>query len=139
MYEFMQTNANTLWFLAISSLITFFISLSVVPYLLIRIPSDYFSHRKRQRSLVSNHNPVLRIVFIIGKNVIGYVFIVLGIAMLFLPGQGLLTVLLGIILIDFPGKYKFERWLVLRKHVLRSINWLRQRSNREPLLIDRDT
>jgi uncharacterized membrane protein YbaN (DUF454 family) len=87
---------------------------------------------------VSNNNPVVRGVFIVVKNVVGYVFIVLGIAMLFLPGQGLLTFLLGIILIDFPGKYRFERWLILRKHVLRSINWLRRRSNCEPLVVDRD-
>ncbi len=139
MYEFIQTNANVLWILAVFSLITFFVSLAVVPYLLVRIPSDYFSHRKRQRPLVKNNNPFVRGVFIVGKNVVGYVLIVLGITMLFMPGQGLLTVLLGIILIDFPGKYRFERWLVLRKHVLRSINWLRQRSNREPLVIDRDT
>ncbi len=139
MYEFIQTNANVLWILAVFSLITFFVSLAVVPYLLVRIPSDYFSHRKRQRPLVKNNNPFVRGVFIVGKNVVGYVLIVLGITMLFIPGQGLLTVLLGIILIDFPGKYRFERWLVLRKHVLRSINWLRQRSNREPLVIDRDT
>ncbi len=139
MYEFIQTNANVLWILAVFSLITFFVSLAVVPFLLIRIPSDYFSHKKRQRPLVKNNNPFVRGVFIVGKNVVGYVLIVLGITMLFIPGQGLLTVLLGIILIDFPGKYRFERWLVLRKHVLRSINWLRQRSNREPLVIDRDT
>lgn len=136
MYEFIQTNANVLWFLAVSSLITFFVSLALVPYLLLRIPSDYFSHKKRQRPLWSNNNPVIRGLFIVGKNVIGYLFIVLGIAMLFMPGQGLLTFLLGIILIDFPGKYRFERWLVLRKHVLRSINWLRRRSNREPLIVD---
>jgi hypothetical protein len=73
----------------------------------------------------------------VGKNVVGYMLIVLGITMLFMPGQGLLTVLLGIILIDFPGKYRFERWLVLRKHVLRSINWLRIRANAEPLVVDR--
>jgi archaellum biogenesis protein FlaJ (TadC family) len=137
MYEFIQTNANVLWILAVFSLITFFVSLAVVPFLLIRIPSDYFSHKKRQRPLVKNNNPFVRGVFIVGKNVVGYMLIVLGITMLFMPGQGLLTVLLGIILIDFPGKYRFERWLVLRKHVLRSINWLRIRANAEPLVVDR--
>jgi hypothetical protein len=45
MYEFIQTNANVLWILAVFSLITFFVSLAVVPFLLIRIPSDYFSHK----------------------------------------------------------------------------------------------
>jgi hypothetical protein len=138
MIEFVQTNGTFLWWLAAFSIITFFVSLAVIPLLVIRIPSDYFSHGKRHRAPWANEHPFVRAVFITVKNVFGYIFIVLGIAMLFLPGQGLLTILIGIILVDFPGKYGFERWLVSRQKVLRSINWLRHRSNREPLVVDTD-
>jgi hypothetical protein len=36
-------------------------------------------------------------------------------------------------LLDFPGKYRLERWLATRRAVWRSINWLRRRAGREPL------
>jgi hypothetical protein len=36
-------------------------------------------------------------------------------------------------LIDFPGKFRFERWLVAREPVRQSINWLRNRAGRPPL------
>ena len=58
--------------------------------------------------------------------------------MLLLPGQGVLTMLLGFIMVDLPGKYRFERWLVARPLVLRSINMLRRRAGREPLILDGD-
>ena len=74
---------------------------------------------------------------IIGKNLIGYVFVVAGIIMLMLPGQGILTIVIGITLLDFPGKYRLERWVVSRRPVLRSINWVRRRAKRGPLVIDK--
>jgi len=62
--------------------------------------------------------------------------LVAGIAMLVLPGQGVLTIVIGIMLLDFPGKYRFERSLAARRPVLRSINWLRRRANRPLLHVD---
>jgi hypothetical protein len=54
--------------------------------------------------------------------------------MLLLPGQGVLTILIGIVLLDFPGKYRLERWAVRHRPVYRSINWLRR--GREPIELD---
>jgi len=59
-----------------------------------------------------------------------------GIAMLVLPGQGILAILGGIELMDFPGKYRLERWIVSRPAVLRSVNWLRRRMGRPPLVFE---
>jgi hypothetical protein len=53
--------------------------------------------------------------------------------MLIVPGQGLLTVAVGLTLVDFPGKFHLERWLATRGPVWRSINWLRKRAGREAL------
>ena len=72
----------------------------------------------------------------IGKNALGVVFVLAGVAMILLPGQGVLTILLGIMLTEFPGKYRFERWLVRRRAVLGAINWLRERAGRPPLIVD---
>ena len=74
---------------------------------------------------------------VIGKNVLGAIFVVAGLIMLVLPGQGIFTILIGIMLLDFPGKYRLERWIVARRPVLQSINWLRQRAGRAALVLGR--
>ncbi len=51
--------------------------------------------------------------------------------MLVTPGQGLLTLLIGLLLLNFPGKYRLERWLVRRPGVLRTLNWVRRRRGQE--------
>jgi hypothetical protein len=73
---------------------------------------------------------------LVGRNVLGYVFIVVGTAMLVLPGPGILTIVVGIILLNFPGKYRLERWMVELRPVLRSINWLRQRAKKTPIVLE---
>ena len=40
----------------------------------------------------------------------------------------------GVILVDFVGKFQLERWIATRRSVWRSINWLRKRAKREPLI-----
>ncbi len=68
----------------------------------------------------------------VAKNILGGLLVVMGVVMLFTPGQGLLTILIGLLLLNFPGKYRLERWLVLRPGVLRGLNWLRQRRGHRP-------
>ena len=50
------------------------------------------------------------------------------------PGQGLLTMLVGLVLLDIPGKRRLELKLVSRPRVVRAINRLRKRFSRPPLL-----
>ena len=69
------------------------------------------------------------------KNLGGYALVGAGVAMLVLPGQGLLTILIGLGLIDFPGKREFERWIVCRRPVGRALNWMRRRAHRPPLVL----
>jgi len=71
------------------------------------------------------------------KNLLGALLVVMGLVMLVTPGQGLLTLLAGLLLMNFPGKYRMERWLVLRPGVMRALNWLRQRQGHAPF--DRPT
>jgi hypothetical protein len=59
--------------------------------------------------------------------------------MLVLPGQGLLTMLIGISLMDFPGKRAIERSIIGRPLILKSINRIRQRFGRPPLMVRRRT
>jgi putative transmembrane protein PGPGW len=73
---------------------------------------------------------------LIVKNTIGIILIVAGIIMLALPGQGILTMLVGLVLIDFPGKYQAERWVVERKFILQSINWIRSKAGKPGLIME---
>ena len=134
MIEWFQGNETAIWWLAASAIITFMATLIVVPILIVRIPPDYFSRKKLHGKRWANLHPIVRAMLVLGKNVLGAIFVVAGLIMLVLPGQGIFTILIGIMLLNFPGKYRLERWIVARRPVLRSINWLRRRAGRAPLV-----
>jgi len=84
---------------------------------------------------MQDHHPVLRVVGHVVKNVVGAVFVFAGFLMLFLPGQGVLTMLIGISMLDFPGKRKLEAKLVGQPTVLGVINSMRKRCGKPPLVL----
>ena len=136
MSEFFQgilADESLLLYLGLFSLFSFIATLVIIPWLILELPDDYFAEPTRHSFLGELHHPVLRVLLIVLKNMLGASFLLLGIALLVLPGQGLLTMLLGLILIDFPGKYHLQRWLVTKKSVLHSVNWLRAKGNRGPI------
>ena len=73
--------------------------------------------------------------WLVAKNIAGLIFILAGMAMLVLPGQGLISILLGLSLTNFPGKYRLERFLISRPAILRSVNWIRRKADKDPLII----
>jgi len=75
-------------------------------------------------------------VILVLKNLVGLTLLLSGFAMLMLPGQGLLGILLGLILMDYPGKFQLERKIVSRPKLLHFINWLRRKQNKPPLLFE---
>ena len=115
---------------------TFVLSLLLIPVIIVRIPEDYFSSSKQDVKRWQGMNPVSRSCLVVAKNLLGLVLLLMGILMLVLPGQGLLTILFGIALLDFPGKYQLERRLIAYPKVLNSINWIRKKANKQPLLVD---
>ena len=134
MFEWIQGHERLFWWLAIFSAIAFVATLLLLPWAVSRIPADYFARRTPTRGPWADHHPIVRAVLVVAKNLLGLVFVLAGIAMLVLPGQGVLTILAGIMLVDFPGKRRLECWVVGRPAVFKSINWMRQRRGREPLL-----
>jgi hypothetical protein len=134
MIESFHAHEAAVWWIAGMSVVAFIATLIIVPWLVVRIPPDYFTHGRRQRKKWANRHPIIRGALLTAKNLLGYLLIAAGVAMLVLPGQGLVTILLGILLVDLPGKYRLERWLVARRPLLHSINWLRRRAGRDPLL-----
>ena len=99
------------------------------------LPADYYARAHRPRVRESRRHPALRIGLTIAKNILGVVLLLIGIVTLLLPGQGLLTILIALLLLDLPGKYQVERWIMSRRGVNRAINWLRGRAGRPPLQI----
>lgn len=116
-----------------SGLSAFFFLLSILalPWMVCRIPEDFF--------LVSYHPPEKRrsmgVRWVIWgmKNLLGALVFLVGTALLFLPGQGLLTMLFGVILMDFPGKKKLVLKLVSMEKTQIALNWFRQKRQVKPL------
>ncbi|MCP4409932.1 MAG: hypothetical protein GY807_19740 [Gammaproteobacteria bacterium] len=126
-------NEHGLW-LGIFSVVTFFASLLLIPVLVARIPADYFVDRKPHMSRTRKLHPLLYVIFIIVKNLLGALVLIAGIAMLVLPGQGILTILIGITLMNFPGKFSLERRIASQTSVYNAINWIRKRAGKAPLI-----
>ncbi len=133
MIPWLRAHETLLWWLGFGSAAMFFLSLAAVPWLVVRIPVDYFTRDTRPAVRWSRLHPLLRVLLHLGKNALGALLVAMGAAMLVLPGQGILTILLGVMLLDFPGKYGLERWLAGRAAVFRALNWLRRRLGVPPI------
>ncbi len=84
---------------------------------IVRLPADYFA-----KPHVAAGGP-----WGIARNLAGWLLIVAGVAMLLLPGPGTIILLLGVLMANFPGKTRVQRWLLSRGPVLKSANRLRAR------------
>jgi hypothetical protein len=117
--------------------VTFSISLAIVSVIMVKIPAEYFKE-DYPRTILPNHTPAVRYLAIAGKNILGILLVALGIVMSLpgVPGQGILTILLGIMLLDIPGKQSLEHKLVSRPQVLKTINKLRRRFGKPELILD---
>ena len=135
MSEWLQAHEAILWWLGVVSGLAFLATLAAIPWLVVRIPVDYFTRDSRPSLPWSRVHPVLRMLLHLVKNLLGAVLVLCGLAMLVLPGQGILTILLGVMLLDFPRKYELERWLASRPAVLRALNWIRNRAGVPPIVI----
>ncbi len=144
MIEWLKRNAYTFevtWQNALLGLllfvITFSLSIVAVTYVLVRLPATYFQ-AGHERDLWVGRHPALRWTGIIVKNLFGFILIGLGILMSLpgVPGQGVLTILLGLMLMDFPGKRRLELKIVRRPRVFAAINRLRAKFSKEPMVLD---
>ena len=134
--DWIRAHEALLWWLGAGSVLMFIGSLVLIPFVLAMLPADYFSHQARPRHRWAAKHPLAWIVYLVIKNVFGVLLVALGLLLLLLPGQGLLSILAGIILMNIPGKFRLVRWIVRRPTVQSSINWLRRIANRPPLVMD---
>jgi Na+/H+ antiporter NhaD/arsenite permease-like protein len=112
--------------LVVFSVVAVLATVVLVPRFLAKLPADYL----RSEGQPSPSMP-LRVL----RNLLGVVLVVLGVAMLLLPGQGLLTLLVGVLLVDFPGKHRLVVRLLSRPKVLALVNKLRGHRGSPPLAV----
>lgn len=141
MWQWLTDFSDTLGLTATSILLTLglaallaLVSVGFVTALVILMPANYFLERW-ERGLWVDRHPVVRWTLIVLKNLVGVFLVIGGVIMLFGPGQGVLTILIGVMLLDFPSKRKLELYLVSRPRVLEAINRLRARFGRPPMLL----
>ncbi|HEX8775748.1 MAG TPA: hypothetical protein VF735_19405 [Pyrinomonadaceae bacterium] len=117
--------------------VTFAGSLGMVSFMLVRIPATYF-HSSHDRDFLVDRHRAVRWSGLVVKNLLGAALVILGIIMSLpgVPGQGILTILLGLMLLDLPGKRGWEQKLVRRPKVLQTINGLRGKFGKPPLVLD---
>ncbi|HKS16194.1 MAG TPA: hypothetical protein VJU16_02725 [Planctomycetota bacterium] len=120
---------------ALIFLVTLLVSLAVVLLVLLRLPETYFT-RPRRLFMAGTH-AIPRLTLLVLKNAAGVAVVAVGILMSIpgVPGQGFLTIFLGLMLVDFPGKFRLERSIIRRPRVHGVINRLRARFGRPPLQV----
>ncbi len=95
--------------------------------------TDYFVAPRRE--LMANRSTGSWLLHI-GKNLLGAVFVIVGIALLVLPGQGLLTIFIGLLMLEFPRKRAIELRIVRRPAILKLLNGMREKRGRAPFVIE---
>ena len=124
-----QAHQSLLFALGAGSIAMFIGTLVAVPIVICRLPRDIYVRRRAPRARPAGFGAVLALV----RNLFGLAIIAAGIVMLVLPGQGLLTIVIGIALVDFPGKQALERRLIGHRRVIDAMNTLRERFGHPPL------
>ena len=118
-------------------LVTFAVNLAIVTFILVKLPPDHFK-KNRKTKFWAGPRPAVHAAKVIGKNLLGVLLVAIGIVLSLpgVPGQGLLTVLLGVMLVDFPGKRTVEQKLLKRPAITNAITRLREKFGKPPLELD---
>jgi len=122
---------------ALIFLVSFIGNLAIVTFILVKLPTDYFK-KNRKTKFWAGPRPAVHAAKVIGKNLLGVLLVAVGIVLSLpgVPGQGLLTVLLGVMLVDFPGKRTVEQKLLKRPAITNGITRLREKFGKPPLELD---
>ena len=135
MTEWIRDNDWLWWVLGTFSVISLVSALVVVPWAVAQMSADYFMPERDQSKSFANLRPALRWTGLIFKNVLGAALVLLGLLFIFTPGQGFLTILAGLVLMNFPGKRALELWIIRFPMVLKAANWLRRKAGHDPLQV----
>ena len=132
-----STVNTVLWAVGIWALTTV-ATLVLVAGVVATLPVTYF--RDPTEPAGTAGTPAAQVVRRTVRNILGVVLIVAGLLLSVpgVPGQGLLTLLAGVVLVDFPGRHRVARAIARWRGVLPAMNHLRARLGRPPLLAPED-
>lgn len=111
---------------------TFLVSLLLIPFLVSKAPAGYFLTHASIVEKRHKRHPAIALMIKILRNGFGSFLCFAGVIMLFLPGQGLLTILIGVSLLDVPGRHKIFHLLIHRPALQHGLNWIRRKTKRPP-------
>lgn len=120
---------DMLMLVAVISAIIFVVTLLLTPYLLGLIASNYFTMENPHKLEIKHIGHVIAVIV---RSVIGLMLLLAGIIMLVTPGQGVISILLGLFLMEFPGKRKLELKIINHDPTFKTLNWLRAKANKPP-------
>jgi hypothetical protein len=108
----------------------------VVGTVLVTLPPGYFVAPAVRQPLRTTH-PLVRRTAVFLKNLLGTALIALGLIMSLpgIPGPGIITIAIGLMLIDFAEKRRWAAWVIGRPPILRAANRLRRRYGEPPFVM----
>lgn len=124
--------------LGLFSACAFLGTLVAVPVIVGRLRDDFFVNRKQRKQAHRVQHPLLSFIIFFLRNGMGCIFVAMGILMLFLPGQGLLTIVIGLCFMDFPGKDNLLQRLVQISNIQQVLNWIRKKQNKTIFIFQND-
>jgi len=126
----LSQNTSILAAVAGFSLFLLTTSLLATPWVLARLPANYFSKPPAVKPRSAR-----RLCASVVKTVLGSLMILAGIAMMFTPGPGLVCLVLGMALCEFPGKHRLLKRVIRRPSVFSTLNWLRRKASKPPFVL----
>lgn len=117
------------------SVLAFVGGLVAMRFAVIYMPASYFVRDGHANGWWFDQHPAVRWTLVILKNLLGAIFLVLGAVMLVIPGPGVMMLLLGLSLVNLPGKRRLELWLVSFPKVHQKIDALRRKHGQKPLVL----
>jgi hypothetical protein len=109
----------------------FVIGFLLVPRLAVKLPADHFVRPEED----CGRRTIGDWVWYVCRNLLAFVLLVAGIAMLILPGPGIISIIVAIALADFPGKRRVERAFVRNWIVRTALNAMRNKHGAPSMII----
>jgi hypothetical protein len=133
--EGFQSHTALAWAIVAMSIV-FVLVYAIVMFLAVsRVSPDYFVSDAPSAMTWRGRHPLVRLLGHVVKNAIGVVLLIIGLAMLVLPGQGMLTIVVALMFLDFPGKRRLTLRILRQRHVRSGIDWIRAQAKQPPLIL----
>ncbi len=118
--------SHLFWWITAASVVMFLVIGIATVWIVVRLPVDYFQTERPHLIERLRKSSISFGLLLVLKNILALFFLVAGILMLVLPGQGWLSILISFILMDFPYKKQVEGWIIRRKPIGAMVNWIRR-------------